>query len=191
MKKKALSLALVLAMLVMFVPGSLGGMTVKAASTYVVRGVTVPLTDAGDRYKLGGSYWNCWEFAQTVYQRIWNTSFSSYRGTADDMLRNVPAGDSRLLTAENVKKYISAAEVGAVLRIADYIDGNDGYNDGKATKIHSQILVYKDANGFATYENRANSVGGTSMDYLSWAEYARRWGGAWGNYKYFVTIQSP
>ena len=33
MKKKALSLALILAMLVMFVPCSLGGMTVKAASS--------------------------------------------------------------------------------------------------------------------------------------------------------------
>ena len=29
------------------------------------------------------------------------------------------------------------------------------------------------------------------MDYLSWAEYARRWGGAWGNYKYFKYIKWP
>ena len=191
MKKKLTSFALIAAMLVMLLPSGLMGTTAYAANSYVVRGVTVPLTDAGDNYKLGGNYWNCWEFAQTVYKRIWGTGFTSYRGTNDDMLRNVPAGDSRLLTAENVKKYISFAEVGAVIRIADYIDGDDGYNGGKATKIHSQILVYKDANGFATYENRANSVGGTSMDYLTWAEYARRWGGAWGNYKYFKYIKWP
>ena len=68
-KKRALSLALVLAMLVMFVPCSLGGMTVKAASSdFVIEDgvltnykgsggdVTIPssVTSIGDY-----AFWNC------------------------------------------------------------------------------------------------------------------------------------
>lgn len=46
------------------------------------------------------------------------------------MLRNVAAGADRAITAANTKKFIEAAELGAVIRIASDISGGDGVPKG-------------------------------------------------------------
>ncbi|MBP3441786.1 MAG: InlB B-repeat-containing protein [Clostridia bacterium] len=182
--KRIISAMLVLAMMLTFAPIS------QAAQTYVITGkntVTVPV--AG--YEVGTRHTNCWEFAQTIYQKIWGTGFSSYRGTSDDMLRNVGLGSARAITAQNTKRFISAAPLGSVIRISTVMDGNDNANTNYQ---HSQILIQKDANGFTVYEGNVpidpvNDPYGQyiRIKYFTWSDYAK----GWANWQYFKYIKYP
>lgn len=176
MRRKLLSVLLALCLAAALVPALSAG--AQAASSYTVNGVTVPV--AG--YEEGAVSTNCRTFAGTIYEILWGETFTSYRGTSDDLLRDVAAGSDRALTAENVKKYISAAALGATIRIGDDIDGNDS----QGTKMHSQILVYKDENGFTVYEGNI-SGGYVRLKYFTWEGYAQ----SWSAYKYFKYIKWP
>lgn len=175
MRRKLLSLLLALCLAAAFTPLLTGG---ALAASYTVNGITVPVSG----YEEGAVSTNCRTFAGTIYEILWGQSFTSYRGTSDDLLREVPAGSERALTAENVKKYISAAALGATLRIADDIDGNDS----QGTRMHSQILVYKDENGFTVYEGNI-SGSYVRLKYFTWEDYAQ----SWSAYKYFKYIKWP
>lgn len=171
--KKTLAVLLVMVMLISTVPMAL-------AASYTVTGkntVTIPVVG----YEPGVSHCNCWEFAQTIYQKIWGTSFSSYRGTNDDMLRSV-GNSARSITADNTKQFISAAPLGSVIRISTVLDGNDAANTNYQ---HSQILIQKDENGFTVYEG--NIEGKVRIKYFTWTNYAS----SWANWKYFKYIKYP
>ncbi len=139
-------------------------MTIEAeAATYQVNGVNIPVSG----YEVGNAHDNCWEFAQDIYGKLWpgKGGFTSYRGTSDDMLRNVSTDSaSRAITAENTKKFISAAALGSVVRVCsmDYMNSDDGWG-------HSFILVQKDENGFTAYQG--NYVGKIALTYYTWNSY--------------------
>lgn len=165
-----------------------------AEKTYKVNGVTIPIgkyVNNGPCYLDANGNGNCWAFAQYVYKKLWpaDKTFTSYRGTSDDMLRKIPTGDARKITAENAKKYISFAQPGATIRIADYIDGSDGYNGGKAKKIHSVILVSKDNNGCVIYDSNVTINGKkvTRLRYYTWEQFAT----SFKANKYFKYIKWP
>ena len=122
----------------------------------------------------------CWSFAQAVYCRVWCQSFNSYAGTKDDMLREVPPGGERRITAEHIKRFLSQAVPGAVIRLSDTIQGGDSVGH----KYHSQILLEKRDDGITIYESTNT---GTWIDFYTWEEYED----AYGEYVYFKYIKFP
>lgn len=159
------------------VPGA--SVAVQGANSYAANGVTLPLKGYGNGAPSYGKA-NCRAFAGMVYKKIWGTTFTSYRGTNDDMLRNVPAGSARAITVENVKKFISAAALGASIRITTDIRGNDVYG----TYLHSQILIQKDDKGFTIYDSIDSQI---RVKYYTWEAYVA----GYGKYKYFKYIKWP
>ena len=154
-----------------------------AAATYVVTGangeVTLPAAGLGP----GARSTNCWAFAQTIYKLVWGENFTGCRGTSDALLRNVPTGRARALTTENTRNFISAAALGATIRITCYVDGDD--NNGRYK--HSMILIGKDENGFTVYEG--SIYGKVRIKYYTWSDFANGYFGR--NYKYFKYIKWP
>lgn len=170
--------ALFLGLALLFaVPGEL--VVVQGAGSYTANGVTLPLKGYGNGAPSYGKA-NCRAFAGMVYKKIWGTTFTSYRGTNDDMLRNVPTGSARAITVENVKKFISAAALGATIRITTDIRGNDVYG----TNLHSQILIQKDDKGFTIYDSIDSQI---RVKYYTWEAYVA----SYGKYKYFKYIKWP
>ena len=176
--KRTISVLLAAAIFIAMLPSY--ALKADAAAAYIVQGTTIPLADYPDG---GPSYGanQCWAFAQMVYKTIWGgQGFTAYRATADDMLRNVATGSARALTAGNIQNFITAAALGATLRITDNIEGNDM----NGTYLHSQILVQKDANGFTIYDSTSTQI---RIKYYTWAQYAS----GYANYKYFKYIKYP
>lgn len=170
------------------------------AASYTIKGkntVNIPIGEyihKGPVYRDANGYGNCWAFAQMVYQKVWGTSFTSYRNTNDDMLRNVTGGAARKVTAENAKKFISFAAPGAVIRMCgEYIEGSDGTNGGKTTTMHSVVLVSKDDKGCVIYDSNVNYGSSKNPDYrtrlryYTWKEFVD----SFGNCKYFKYIKWP
>ena len=125
-------------------------------------------------------YRECWSFAQTVYTNIWWQVFNSYAGTSDDLLRNIPRGDERRITAENAKRFLLQTEPGAVIRIGDTIQGKDNVGN----KYHSQILLEKCKTGVVLYESNSYK---TSIEFYTWEMYED----IYGKYLYFKYIKFP
>ena len=172
--RKRISMAIVtLCLILTLVPTFTG----SAHADYTANGVSLPVSGYGE----GSVSTNCRTFAGDVYLDIWGAWLTSYRGTDDDMLRNIPAGSQRSITVENPKAYISVAPAGAAIRITDNIDGNDS----QGTRMHSQILAAKDENGLVIYEG--NIGGRVRMKYFTWESYVQ----SWGKYVYFKYIKFP
>ena len=150
------------------------------AATYLIEGTSIPIgtyTDGSASYGPSG----CWDFAQMVYKKIWGAAFTGYRGTPDDMLRNVPAGEAREINAANAAYFMKAAKPGAAIRVSNLIDGTDSAG---GTYRHSQILVGADDNGVTVYDSIDACV---RLRYYTWDQYVR------DNlrYKYFKYIKFP
>jgi hypothetical protein len=176
-RKKAASVLLVFAMVLAVLPGFSN--KVMAADTYIIQGVTLPLA----KYPDGGRSYGrneCWAFAAMVYKTLWGQTFSVYRGTPDDILRDVDTGDARAITAENTKKFIEMAPLGSNIRIADRVNADD--STGRA--MHSQILLQKDDNGLTIYESITPRI---RIVYYTWEQYAEKH----AKYKYFKYIKYP
>ncbi len=141
--------------------------------------ITLPLKGLAP----GARSTNCWTFAQTVYKAVWGVSFSGLRGDKDDMLREIPTGRARAITAENTKNFFTAAPLGATVRITDTVNGDD--NQGRYK--HSFILIGKDENGFTSYEGSVN--GRVRIKYFTWSAFANGYFGR--NYRYFKYIKWP
>ena len=176
---RLLSTLLALCMVLTLMPGT--ALAAETATSYVIgpNNVTVPLANwpAG-----GASYGSgqCRAFAGMVYRTIWGQDFSSYRGTSDDMLRNVPAGSEREITAANTERFITAAEVGATIRITTDISGSDS----NGTYLHSLILVQKDSAGLTVYDSVSSGV---RLKRYTWSSFASHF----AKYKYFKYIKWP
>ena len=173
MKKRILSVLLVLVMVVSLVP------TAALASTaYYINGKYVHWDD------YSSSESECWAYAQNFYTKIWGTNFSSYRGTSDDSLRDLSKSE-HALTADNLKAYVSNASLGASLRICndEYYDSSDGWG-------HSQIIVQKDSNGFTVFEGGLTASPHCREKYYTWSEYVST-GWLGGTYSYIKYIKWP
>ena len=87
---------------------SVGVISQIEATTYVINGKSIRYSD------FTSSPSECWAYAQKVYRYIWGMEFSSDFSSTDNLLHNL--SDSELtLTAEHLKAYVSAAELGSCL----------------------------------------------------------------------------
>ena len=149
-----------------------------AGGPYVINGVTVAYTDFPSTSQ------ECWTYAQNIYRKIWNTEFNSRFNTGDNLLHNL-RDEELTLTVEHLKAYVSAAELGACLRICN----TDCLHSDYDNIGHSQIIVQKDANGFTVFEG--GLTGPTSREfYYTWGKYVEKsWLG--GKYHYIKYIKWP
>ncbi|MBE6579888.1 MAG: hypothetical protein E7651_08820 [Ruminococcaceae bacterium] len=171
--KRLLSLLLAL----VFVCAAVPEVDVGAAK-YYINGQTVSNDD------FPSSPDECWVYAQNVYKKIWNATFSVYFSDADNSLRELPQ-EELTLTREHLEAYVTNAELGSVLRICNekYLYSHDGWG-------HSQIIVQKDANGFTVFEGGLSASPYRREHYYTWDEYINtNWLG--GNYKYIKYIKWP
>ena len=135
-----------------------------AAASYEINGVTLPLQENGyaEGDKKGAGL--CWQFASHVYYTIWHRFFYLYAGDSDDLLREVPYGEERRITAENARLFISAAPVGSVIRLQEVIEGNDTTECSR----HSLILLAKNSSGCVLYHDWG---GIATVSDVTWQEF--------------------
>ena len=173
MKKRVLSLLLVLLMVMTLVP-----ISALAATTYYINGVVVRYDD------FSSSPNECWVYANNIYNKIWGHNFTNSFSDSENSLRNL--SDSELtLTAEHLKAYISNAAIGSCLRIcnSEYLHGSDGWG-------HSQIIVQKDDNGFTVLEGGLSNYPYCREKYYTWNEYVNT-GWLGGTYSYIKYVKWP
>ncbi|MBQ9032145.1 MAG: hypothetical protein IJ106_11940 [Parasporobacterium sp.] len=154
-----------------------------AASPFTVNGVGLPLAEKGYRigdYRGAGM---CWEFARHIYYQIWNCFFYQGGGTEDDMLREYPSGEARRITAENARRFITAAPVGSVIRLQAVQEGPDTVKCNR----HSLILLAKSEEGCTLYHDWS---GYATVGTFTWQQFAEQF-----RYKidfgYFKYIKYP
>lgn len=148
------------------------------ADSYTINGVTVSMTSSSVTN-------NCYTYAQEIYKKIWGVGFSGDPSSSNNMLRNITSLDGHKLTVENVKKYITAASLGSVIRLT-----NSSYVNSSSNSVgHSQILVAKDENGFRVLESGVSE--GRRDRYMTWAEYVQWWTVNTSNRGYFQYIEWP
>ncbi len=150
-----------------------------ATNTYKINNVSVSYTSSSEKH-------NCWEYANQIYNKIWGKKiwFSNNRNTSDNMLRNIKDKPSLTLTESNLKKYVSVAALGSVIRTT-----NDACLFANSDNIgHSQIIVKKDANGFTVFESNIGN-GYSREQYYTWKGYIQKWYN--NNHKYIKYIKWP
>ena len=169
-----------------------------AASSYTVNGVKLPLSgyETGKKWDNSSSYkggYGCYGFSIIVYEKIWKDDFLdkyghgyfSVRNTDDNMFRDIaPKSNLMTITAAHTKEYISAAPLGAMIRVCDMPESD---SDGAGTYMHSMILVDKDrdGSGFTVYHGNWNSK--ITFTHFTWQEFAN----TFKEYKYFKYIKWP
>ena len=151
---------------------------VFAIGSYTINGVTVRYTD------FSSSPDECWVYANNIYKKIWGVNFTNSFSSSDNMLRNLSDGELTL-TIDHLKSYVSNAALGSCLRICNstYLHGSDGWG-------HSQIIVQKDANGFAVLEGGLSASPYCREKYYTWSEYCNT-GWLGGTYQYIKYIKWP
>jgi len=158
----------------------------SADDSYVINGVTVPLEEfPPGKNEYSASSNNCFSFTKKVYKEIWGVEFKAWPTLEDNILRNVPVTEeARRMTAENLKKYVSHAAPGSVMRISktmtDVSENNDN-DDG-----HSFIIVDVLEDGFVIYDN--SSYYGYRLAFVSWSKYANEGS---NETKYIKYIKNP
>ncbi len=170
-------ITLVLAITLVF---GVAQMDAYAATKYKINGVTVSVTDYSSEPD------ECWVYANHLYRKIWGHEFSNKFDDDENSLRNLT--DSQLtLTPEHLKRYVSNAELGAVLRVCDkkWLHDRDGWG-------HSQIIVQKDANGFTVLEGGLSNSPYRREHYYTWDGYCNsRWPGKYAYIKYIKWPGAP
>ncbi|MBQ7638092.1 MAG: hypothetical protein IJS90_04235, partial [Clostridia bacterium] len=185
--KKILSAFLTIVVFLSLVPTSVVS---SNAATYKINGVTIPLSGFEEGKNVYSQY-NCWNFAQMVYKKLWNNvGFTANQSTSDNMLKDVAFTDAeRKATAANLKKYISKATPGSVLRISRTMSYVKGTSDGDAG--HSMIIVASDNNGFTAYDSTSSGIGLKTRTYANYANYWSLSGGLSIKDAYIKYIKAP
>ena len=178
MKNTGRKIKLMILMFFVFIFASLSTIEVYAIGSYTINGVTVKYTD------FSSSPDECWVYANNIYKKIWGTNFTYAFSSNDNMLRNLSDGELTL-TVNHLKSYVSNASLGSCLRIcnSEYLHGSDGWG-------HSQIIVQKDANGFAVLEGGLSASPYCREKYYTWSEYCNT-GWLGGTYQYIKYIKWP
>jgi len=145
--------------------------------TYTANGKSVPLASL----PLDMHYENCWEFAQEAYQEIWGQPFSEFLDSEEDMLRGMDS-DDRYLNEANLRAFVAAAEIGAVMRLcrADNLYGGD-------LEGHNQIILQKDDRGFTVYEGNIGWNEVITIAYYTYDTYLK----LWPQYDYIKYVKWP
>ena len=162
----------------------------QAFSTYTVQGKRV----AANSIDSPGAG-QCFAYANQMYRLIWGFGFdeSTFLGTEDkglNMLRNLAESD-RTLTAEHIRSFINASELGAVIRITACNPSCPNWNnDGCAAHNygHNLILVEKNGSGFTTFDNWNAAVRERTW---SWDSFCGEMSKKYPNIKYIKWPHAP
>jgi len=180
--RKSLMAAVIL-LILMTVSGSVPAGADDAVISYTVNEAVLPLQEKGYKpgdYRGAGM---CWEFARHIYYNIWHRFFYQYPGSDDDMLRDYPGGEERRITAETARLFITAAPIGAVIRLQEVPDGPDSTEGNR----HSLILLEKTEEGCTVYHDWS---GYASIDTFAWPEFEDRFRNEI-DFGYFKYIKYP
>ena len=158
--KRLTTLILCLALVLQAVPAAVFG----EDGTYLINGRYV---SAADYDSTPGQ---CWVYAQNLYTKIWGDRFTNSFYSEDNILRERTEEELEL-TAENLRRYVGAAEIGAVLRVTS-IDYLYEYSDAVG---HSQIIADKDDNGFTVLEGGMAYWPYRFENYYTWDSYVESW----------------
>lgn len=136
----------------------------------------------GINHKTSG-HWCCQLYANQAYYRIWGKSY--VLNNANNMMSKVN-GANRKLTAENLKKYLSYAPAGAVLRISPDPNGD---NSGKGMG-HTLIYCGMNSSGDGAYflEGNYDGKGNTRLTNIKFSTIIKNYG---SSYKYIRSITWP
>ena len=136
----------------------------------------------GINHKTSG-HWCCQLYANQAYYRIWGKSY--VLNNANNMMSKVD-GANRKLTAENLKKYLSYAPAGAVLRISPDPNGD---NSGKGMG-HTLIYCGMNSSGDGAYflEGNYDGKGNTRLTNIKFSTIIKNYG---SSYKYIRSITWP
>ncbi len=145
--------------------------------TFEANGHEIPLPDL----PIGRVYENCWAFAQEAYTEIWGQRFSEFIDSDDDMLRGMD-DEARELNEQNLRAFVEAAEIGAVMRLCNYdcLYGDDEFG-------HSQIILQRDEYGLTVYEGDIGWNGEVMVSYYTWGTYLA----LWARYSYIKYVKWP
>ena len=154
---------------------------------YMVQGKTI-------RASMVGNYSDCWSWARALYNIIWGVKFTSdWEGndaTGLNLIRNLTTDEERLLTGENLKRFIGQSALGCTLRICSCPLSCPNIDKDGCSKHekHSLIVVDKDADGMVVMDNMtgSGSVKYTTR-YYTWDGFARHW----AKYKMVKYIKWP
>lgn len=177
MTKRIAAICLVLGLIFSLMPA-----TAHAQTEYVVgNGVTIPNAnvpvDGSNPYcncdlAVGsGHHTCCWNFGYYAYYHIWG----QYPYRYDDSmlyLRNVSAKD-RILTEENLYKYLKNAAPGAIMRIDKRSDPNAGDDEG-----HTLIYVRMNEQGDGAWflEGNYDGKGRSRLSEISFSKLVSSFG---------------
>jgi hypothetical protein len=131
--------------------------------------------------EIGRVYENCWAFAQEAYTMIWGQRFSEFIDSEDDMLRGMDE-ESHELNEQNLRAFVEAAEIGAVMRLCNY---DCLYGDDE--KGHSQIILQHDEYGLTVYEGDIGWNAIVDIAYYTWDTYLA----LWSRYDYIKYVKWP
>ena len=136
----------------------------------------------GINHKTSG-HWCCQLYANQAYYRIWGKSY--VLNNANNMMSKVD-GANRKLTAENLKKYLSYAPAGAVLRISPDPNGD---SSGKGMG-HTLIYCGMNSSGDGAYflEGNYDGKGNTRLTNIKFSTIIKNYG---SSYKYIRSITWP
>lgn len=127
------------------------------------------VNDPGDR--------KCWGYAQAFYQKVWGVSHdTSYNGSKEygwNYLRGLTE-DERAINTVKSQRYISAAPVGAVIRVVACKSTCSHFGDDTGAcnhMIHSFFLAGKDENGCYLIERPGGSGDQRKTRYFTWSQF--------------------
>ena len=156
----------------------------SAEQVYVVNGEEVRAGDGAS------SASDCWAYANAIYEQIWGVRFSSSFSSNDNFLRDMRDEDLTL-TADHLKEYVSAAALGAVLRVcnAANLHASDSAIEGDKPG-HSQVIVQKDSEGFTVLQGGLSQAPYYKETYYTWQSFLETsWLG--GSYAYIKYLKWP
>ena len=160
------------------------------SAKYTVQGKTISADMVGD-------YHDCWSWARALYDIIWGVKFDSTWEGRDDTGRNLIrnlSDEERLLTGENLKRFIEQSVPGCTLRICSCPRSCPNIDkDGCSShQKHSLIVVDWDANGMVVMDNMtgSGSVKYTTR-YYTWDGFATHWAKKYKMVKYIKWPYAP
>lgn len=140
---------------------------------------------------------NCWDYANSIYQKIWGVKFCSGRWghqATDHNILVYLTDEQRTITEEHTRAFISSdcAVLGSVIRVqacplscSGISSDKCGKHGGVSGHNHSMILVAKSDTGFTVLEARND---GRKTTTFTWKSFVDRFA---KGYKYFKYIKSP
>ena len=153
---------------------------------FVVQGKTITA-------RMVGNHSDCWSWARALYNIIWGVKFdNNFVGDATtgiSLIRNL-TDDERLLTGENLKRFMAQSVPGCTLRIGSCPRSCSNIdNDGcPKHEKHSLIVVEIGAEGFVVMDNvTGNGTDRFDTRYYTYDNFAKHW----AKYKMVKYIKWP